>query len=124
MPATPSRIGFITQEFRTVKNENSTMQARYGALARQSEDPIPTFFDSVTDAQTVCDARMTLLATERRLFKVGVRGVDDVLALTYAGTTPVASLVDPERGITMTCMIAEINSIDFSKDQCVLTVWG
>ena len=124
MPATAARAAFIAEEFRTVKNDNTTMQTRYGALARQSDDPVPTFFDSVTDAQTVCDERMTLLATERRLFKVNVRGVEEVLALAYASASPVVSFVDPERGITKTVLVSEINAIDFAKDQCVLTVWG
>ena len=61
MPATSARIGFIQQEFRKVTVTSSNPQTRYGAMARETADPVETFFDSEADALTVATARQLSL---------------------------------------------------------------
>lgn len=123
MPATPSRIGFIMQEFRKAVSETSSVQTRYGSLARQSDDPIPTWFDSEADAQDVADARQALLAPERRRFRTSVVGVSEILAIDYIGAVPVATYIDDERGCNRPMLVSEI-VIDLGKQSAELTLWG
>jgi hypothetical protein len=122
--ATPARIAFIMQEWRHVQLEDATARARYGKLARESADPLETFFDSVSDAQTMATARMGLLATERRRFSVRAGGLDEALALNLlSGTIPVATFVDAEKDANRPTLIAEIG-FDFAKQQMQFTLWG
>lgn len=124
MPATPSRIGFITQEYRRATSETAAAATRHGKLARESEDPIETFFDDVEDAQVMADARQTLLSSERRRFAPRVVGMDEALALTYlSGTIPLGHYTDTERSADMSVLVAEIG-FDFARQQCEFTVWG
>ena len=72
MPATASRIGFITQEFRTVTaGPDSTVDAKYGKLARKTDAPLETYFDDVADAQAICNALAALLSADRRRLQQG-----------------------------------------------------
>lgn len=124
MPATPSRIGFITQEFRRVTSETASAQTRHGGLARKSEDPIETFFDNVADAQMIADARQALLSPERRRFSPKVTGLDEAIAINYlSGTIPVAHYIDAERAVDRNMIVTAI-TLDFSKQQAELPVWG
>ena len=65
MPATPARIGFITQEFRLAVAQDLSVKTRHGNQARKTEEPMPTFFDSADDAQVVAAARQALLEIGR-----------------------------------------------------------
>lgn len=123
MPATPARIGFIQQEFRRAVSVTAAMRTRYGALARESEDPVPTYFDSEADAQVIADARQALLGTERRRFKVVTKNIDEVLALSFTGDIPVARYVDTERDVDRGMLISEI-VVDLGKNSATLTLWG
>lgn len=124
MTATAARIGFITEQFRRVVSETTSVSTRHGDLARESEDPIETFFDDVDDAQLVADARQTLLSPERRRFTVRVRGVSEAMGLDYvAGTIPLADFVDTERAADFTGLIGEIG-IDFERQQAQFSIWG
>lgn len=124
MPATTARIGFIREPFRRAISENATMRTRHGQDARESDDPVETFFDNVADAQTMADARQTLLAREARRFEVTAKGCDEALALGYvAGTCPTASYADTERDASMNGLIAEFG-IDFAKQTQTFVVWG
>lgn len=123
MTATAARIGFITQEWRKAISTTSSVATRYGALARETDDPIETFFDSVTDAQAVANARQTLLSAERRRFRVDLTEVEDIMALTYSSAVPLVTYVDTERGANMTAIVSEI-VIDFDRQSAELTVWG
>lgn len=123
MPATPSRIGFITQEWRKVVSGTSSVQTRYGSIARQTDDPVETWFDNTTDAQTVADNRQALLSAERRRFRVTATGVTEVMALGYTTGVPLARYVDTERNANLSAMISEI-VIDLGRNNVALTLWG
>lgn len=125
MTATPARIAFVTQEWRQTRIEDSTIRTRYGKLARESDDPVETFFDSVTDANTVATARMALLGTERRRFSVRMIGLDEALALNFlTGKVPVATFTDTEKAASgMATIIAEFG-FDFDKQNANFTLWG
>lgn len=53
MTATPSTIGFIGQQFRQAIAETVATKGKHGSLARESENPVETFFDDVADAQVI-----------------------------------------------------------------------
>ena len=124
MPATPARIGFITNQFRRAIAETPSVKLRYGDLARYSEDPIETFFDSQADAQILADARQALLSPERRRFTCTATGVGEALDLDLtAGAIPLVQYVDSEREADMPALIAEIG-YDFSRQTSTFTIWG
>lgn len=123
MPAIPSRIGFVQSEFRRATSTTSSVQTRYGSLARSTDDPVVTFFDNVADAQVIADARQTLMSAERRRFKVGVSSVEEAFALSYVGAVPKGRYVDSERNADLPVLISEI-TIDLSRLNAAFTVWG
>lgn len=123
MPATPARIGFVQQEFRRAISTTSSVQTKYGSLARQSDDPIETFFDNVSDAQTVANARQSLMSGDRRRFNVQVTGLSEVLALAYTSAAPLARYVDPERQCDFSAVVCDIR-INFGRQSAAMTVWG
>lgn len=124
MPATPARIGFVLEEWRKAISEDGAVRARHGKDARESDDPIPTFFDSVSDAQTMADERQELLGVERRRFRVEVAGLKDGLALPRTGPLiPNVRYTDPRRGVDMRGTVCEIG-FDFDKQRTTFMVWG
>jgi hypothetical protein len=124
MPATAARIGFITEEYRrAIAGPLSTVQTKYADLARDTVDPIETFFDSVDDAQILAEERLELLAEDRRRLRFDVGGVEAGLGLAYNITTPTAQMIDDERSVNAPGAIVEI-SIDFEKNITSLTAWG
>lgn len=123
MPATASRIGFIMQDFRRVVATTQAAKDRYGNLARESEDPVETFFDDIADAQVIANERQALLSADRRMFEVGVTGLDEIIALDYVGAVPVAQYVDPERSVDRSTLVSNI-IIDFEQQSAALQVWG
>ena len=123
MPATAARIGFIQQQFRRAVAETPAIKARYGALARESEDPVETFFDSEADAQVIADARQALLGTERRRFRVVVRDAGELLDLPLAGDVLVVRYVDADRDADRPMLLSEL-VIDLGKQAANLTLWG
>lgn len=123
MPATVARAAFIREPFRRVVATSSAMQTRYGNLARISDDPVETFFDSTTDAQNVANARQTLLGAERRRFKPTVNDITDALGLSYMGAAPLAAYVDLERSANRTMIISDM-VIDLEKQNASFTLWG
>ena len=123
MTATPARIGFIEHEFRSVTATDTLVKGRYGNLARQSEDPIETFFDLTADAQAVCNARQSLLGGDRRRFRVAAKGLSEMLALPYSETIPVARYEDKERDCFRNMIVGDI-TFDFAKNGVTMTLWG
>lgn len=123
MPATPERIAFIREEFRRAVAVTGDAETRHGNLARESEDPIETFFSDVDDALLVATARQAILSPERRRFVVQTTGIDEAMALTYFGEVPLARYVDSERGIDKTMAVSEI-VIDFENQRAALMIWG
>jgi hypothetical protein len=124
MPATATRIGFVTQATRNVVASDSAVTTKYGALARDTRDePIESFFDDTADAQAMLDERFALLKADRRRFQVALSGVETGLALDYSQAAPAATLIDAERAMNGACAIVEIG-VDFGANKSILTVWG
>lgn len=123
MPATPSRIGFITHEFRMAVATDTSVKTRHGNQARATEDPMPTYFDDTSDASVVAGARQDLLGTERRRFRPTVVGAADALALDFTGSIPVVHYTDAERGADLSMIVAEI-TIDLGRNVSTLMLWG
>ncbi len=123
MTATAARIGFVQNEFRRVVASNATVIARYGNIARTSDDPIPTFFDDEDDAQIVADERQALLGGDRRRFRIRAVGVDEFAAISYADSIPVATYVDAARSADMPALISDF-TIDYARQTVTATVWG
>ena len=124
MPATAARIGFIQTPFRKAISENATVKSQYGSSARETEDPLETFFDSAADAQVMADARQDLLGVHRRRFQVVVKGVEEGLALDYtSGVAPVVDYTDSLRSIARTMLIGEV-TFDMAKQRSTYSIWG
>lgn len=123
MAASPARIGFIQQQFRHAVAESPLTKERHGSLARESDDPVETFFDSEADAQIVADARQALLSVERRRFRLTATDLSEVLDLEYALAVPRAQYVDAERDADRPVLLSEI-VFDFSRQSATLTIWG
>jgi hypothetical protein len=134
MPATAARIAFVTNEFRTVVSSNSAIKTRYGTAARDSatttvipvtDAPIETFFDSTTDAQTMCDERFALLKADRRKFGVTVASLLDFSgALAFTANAPAATLIDREKSANLSVAITGISALDYESGSTTLTCWG
>jgi hypothetical protein len=80
MTATPARIGFVTQEFRSaLPTPDTAVKTKYGELARDTADGgdgiVETFFDDPADALVLATERLNLLKADRRRFKQDARGI-------------------------------------------------
>lgn len=124
MPATASRIGFITQDVRNATaGPNASVVAKYGDLARDTEEPLECFFDSVDDATLVAQERLNLLSADRRRVLTEISGTDAADGFTFTAETPTARVIDAEKAIDMNAAIVEIG-IDYDTGKTVLTAWG
>lgn len=125
MSATPARIGFIQSQFRRVIAETTSAKTRHGEAARETDDPVETFFDNTADAQVIANARQSLLSPERRRFQVQAVGADVGVGVTYAeGICPLATYTDAERDVSgMTAIVADI-TIDFARQTSTFSIWG
>lgn len=125
MTATASRIGFIQNQFRRVIAETAATKTRHGDFARETDDPVETFFDNVADAQAVANARQALLSAERRRFQVAAVGADAAMGLSYAGgACPLASYTDSAREVSAMSSIICDFTIDFARQSSSFTIWG
>jgi len=124
MPATAARIGFITQDYRSeTAGPDSGVATKYGDKARDTKDPIPTYFEDEDDAAAMATERLNLLKPDRRRFRHTVVGDDTGGGLTFNTVTPVATVIDDERAANHAAAIVEIG-IDTEKNQTLLTSWG
>ncbi|KPL67396.1 hypothetical protein SZ64_04315 [Erythrobacter sp. SG61-1L] len=125
MPATPTRIGFILEEYRKVVSEDADVRAAFGNSARESEDPVETFFDSTADAQIMADERQALLGViGRRRFRAEMNGTDEMAAIDYtSGTIPNGWLTSDRHDVSRKVLIAEFG-FDFAKQDSAAMVWG
>ncbi|MCW1985611.1 UNVERIFIED_ORG: hypothetical protein M2348_001343 [Sphingomonas sp. R1F5B] len=109
--------------FRRAIAESATAKARYGDDARQSDDPIESYFDNVADAQAIADERQALLSVERRRFKVTAKAVDEVAAFDLTAGIPVARFIDRQSDADRPALVSEI-VIDLAKQSTTTTLWG
>lgn len=128
MPATPARIGFITQEYRyATAGPDAAVVAKYGKDARNNDDAYETNFVSMADVATLCDERFALQNKDRRRFVQVARGVAFGQALldspaTYA-TTPTVTVIDDEARANLPAIVTEI-SVDYESEQTSVASWG
>lgn len=127
MPATPARIGFISQPHRLALTAvDATVEAAYGDIARETttDEPIETLFDDMDDVQAMADERLALLKEERGRYQaVLTKAVSFGLGLDYSQATPTGTVIDPERDTNRPALITDI-SIDFRRDTVTLGLWG
>jgi ribosomal protein L18E len=123
MPATPARIGFVLEPYRRAVSETVQTKARHGNLARESADPIESWFANLADAQLRADQRQALFSPERRRFEVTVSEIDDVDELLAAQTAITATLVDEERGLAKQMLVTAV-TIDLDTQRALFSVWG
>lgn len=124
MPATPSRIGFITREFRTATaGPNSAVDALHGNRARDTKEPIETFFDTEADAQAMATERLTLLQVQRSLVTASLDGVADAAGLDPSLTLPTVRIIDDEQDRNSQALVVGI-TIDMNTERSTLETWG
>lgn len=123
MTATPTRIGFVIEPYRRSVSETPAAAARHGNLARESADPIETYFATLSDAQIRANERQDLLSPDRRRFSVPVADVEAVLDLLDSEEVLTARYVDIERGIDQPVIVTEI-VVDSEAQSALLKVWG
>lgn len=124
MPATPARIGLIINEFRrAIAGPDGSVAAKYGTLARDTDEPIETFFDTVADAQAMADERLALLSADRRLLEHDISGADQLRAIAVQPVIPTAAVIDDERGYDADALVVGM-TIDLDADTASATTWG
>lgn len=123
MPASAGRIGFVLESFRRATSTTPSVQTTFGNLARESEDPIETFFDDVDDAQIVAAQRQALLSVSRRRFRITTRDIDETLDLAISPIAPMARFIDSEKDANLPVLICDI-AYDLGKDAAAFTLWG
>ena len=124
MPATAARLGFITEELRLVTaGPDAGVVAKYGELARDTKEPLETFFDDEDDAQIIADERLALLSPDRRLVEFSIDGVETGHALDFSGMTPSAARDVPRYGMSDSAAIVDME-IDYQNSVTIVKTWG
>lgn len=124
MPATASRIGFITQDVRNaIAGPDASVASKYGDLARDTKEPLECFFDSVADATTMAQERLALLSPDRRRFLTEISGAETGQGLNFNIKTPTSRVIDLEKAADLATAVVEIG-IDHETGKTVLTNWG
>jgi len=123
MPATSARASFVQEAYRRAIAESAEVKAQFGSLARQTEDPMPTYFDSVAGATEMAVERQDLLSPIRRRFTVALSSIEEALDMPVSGTMPVVDYIDPERDVERKALTGEI-TIDFETQAAGLGIWG
>jgi hypothetical protein len=124
MPALASRIGFITQPQRVVTaGPDAAVETLYGNAARDTPEPIATFFDSVTDAQAMADERLVLLKAQRSLVSVSIDQVETAAGLDISLGLPTARVIDDEQERNNLALVVGF-TIDMNTERSALPTWG
>ena len=124
MPATPTRIGFITQPYRiATAGPDLSVRALYGRLARKNTEPLPSFFDSVDDAEVIAEERLALLSAGRALVTVQIDQVDAALDLDPSQCLPTVRVIDDEQDRNSRAVVVGFG-IDMNTERSTLTTWG
>lgn len=120
MPALLTDIGAASRDVVTAGWADPAIAARYPGARDGSTDIAAGYFDLLSDAQKVADARGALIGVERRRFAIGVREIvwTDILA-----GVPQAQLVDAEQGADGVFLAARIE-IDLDAETMNLELFG
>lgn len=106
MPADPADIFAASRDTAVASWTDAAIVARYPSQARDgSVSPADGYFDAVADAQTVVNARGTIVGTETRRFAVSV---DDLVWPTISTALPLVKLIDAEQGVNATLFPSRI----------------
>lgn len=123
MPATPSRIGFILNEYRRSVAQDDSVKATYGSLARESDDPVGTYFNDQADADIIAAERLELLSANRRRFRATIADTETMIDVDMTSAAPVVRYVDPRRSADMPAILSEV-SIDLGRNVTTAIFWG
>lgn len=124
MPATPSRIGFILQEFRNVTaGPDATVDALYGNKARDTKEAVRSFFESQSDALVMAEERLALLSPTRSFVTANIDGIDDLLALDFTERVPTVRVIDDEQDRNSLALAVGI-TIDMGRRRATVETWG
>lgn len=124
MPATPSRISFITVELRTAKiGPVQSVVDAYGSNARSTVEPLETFFDHIDDVRFAAQRRFDLLSENRRRFEMSIDGEATGIGLSYDMVTPTANVIDIEKNADFNGAVVDI-TIDLGTNETILNIWG
>lgn len=131
MTATPTRIGFVIEPYRRAVSETPAVATRHGNLARESADPIDSYYSVMADAQIRADQRQDMLSPDRRLFSATSPDVEAMLLLldiddkdtSGGGGITTARFIDEDRNVDMPVIITEV-VIDTAAHSATLKFWG
>lgn len=120
MPALDADIAAASRDVVTATWSSATIAARYPSARDGSLDPAAGYFDSLTDAQAMANARGALIGTERRRFAVVV---EEALAIDPTNGVPQARVIDIEQALDATMLAARVE-VDLDQDRTSLEVFG
>lgn len=123
MPATAARIGFILNQFRRSVATDAAVKVQHGSLARESDDPVETFFVDQDDAELIAAERLALLSANRRRFRAVITDVETMIEMDLSTSAPLVRYVDPRRSADMPALVAEV-AIDLGRDTTTVILWG
>jgi hypothetical protein len=127
MPATKEQAEFVASEYRIVKSgPDTSVVAKYGARARKTTEPIPSYFEAEADAQAVQATRHSLLSGDRRRFVTSISGEQTGLDMVLLSDPPTVTLVDQEAGESnFNAPVIVCEAFVSSKTETTrLEVWG
>ena len=120
MPALTADIAAATRDAVTAFWSSGTIAARYPGARDGSVTPDDGYFDSITDAQTIIDARAALIGTERRRFVVVVQ---EIIWPDLSTGLPQIRLIDAEQAVDATFIVARIE-IDLEAETTTYELFG
>lgn len=124
MPATPARIGFITQAFRiSTAGPDAAVDALYGSAARDTVEPLETFFDDPADGLAMAVERLALLSVRRSYVTVALDGIDIAASLDRTQALPTVRVIDDEQGRNSLALIVGV-TIDPNANRATIETWG
>ena len=120
MPALVGDIAVAMRDVVQAEWSSDTIDARYPSARDGSLSPAEGFFDSIDDAQTVIDARASLIGTERRRWTVRAA---DLVWPDLSAATPTFTLVDSEQSASLPVLLCRIE-VDLEAERTSLEVYG
>lgn len=124
MPATAARIGFISEQYRTATaGPVASVAALYGNAARDTLEPLETYFDSQADAEAMADERLELLKVQRSLVTASIAGLDDAQDIDFSLLLPTVRVLDDEQERNSRALVVGVG-LDLKTGRSSLDTWG